>query len=84
MSSSPDSAEFHTKLVFLTCFRTCGGNEPEELLLAESKICFSKKNIRSNYTIKVDVGFSAGLVIMKSVFVWFLKKVNGKGSMQDA
>jgi hypothetical protein len=31
MSLSPDSAEFHTKLVFLTCFRTCGVNEPEEL-----------------------------------------------------
>jgi hypothetical protein len=31
MSSNPDSANFHTKLVFLTCFRTCDGNEPEEL-----------------------------------------------------
>ena len=31
MSSNPDSANFHTKLVFLICFRTCDGNEPEEL-----------------------------------------------------
>jgi hypothetical protein len=51
MSSSPDSAEFHTKLVFLTCFRTCGVNEPEELRQAELETSYwPEKNIRSYYT----------------------------------
>jgi len=59
MSSSPDSAEFHTKLVFLTCFRTCGVNEPEELRMAEFETFYLPgKHKRSDYNTSLSIELS--------------------------